>query len=240
MPGNLKTHKRMGRSDCFACPLRNTMVCAGIRLEDLISFHVPIDDMVFAPGATLYQMGETAQGVHCVRHGAIKLVRLDVSGAQRIVRILKKNDVAGLESVLTGTHRHAAIALTEVHTCRIPMPHFHQFIAEHPGLQLRLLEKSQEALHEADSWLSDLVSNTIPARTRLARLLLRLRIGDGSRIHRLSLADTGAILGLTPETLSRLLNELIDQGLLEKIGKGMANRHYLGDMAALALISQEA
>lgn len=227
-----------GRSNCFACDLRHTMVCSDVSLEDLVAFHIPIDDLVYPVGSVLYQAGEAASAVHCVRLGAIKLVKTDASGDQRIVRILKKNDVAGMESLFSGVNQHTAIALTEVHTCRIPMTHFHQFIAEHPALQMRLLEKSQETLREVDGWLSDLVSNTIPARVRTARLLLRLRVGDTDRIHRLPLADLAAILGLTQETVSRTLSDLIREEVLVRVGKGMASRHLRGDIAALTAIAQ--
>lgn len=216
------------------------MVCSDVSLDDLLAFHTPIDDLIFQPGAVIYNDGTPANAVHCVRLGAIKLVRFDAAGNQRIVRILKKNDVAGLESVFAENYGHTAIAISEVHTCRIPQAHFHQFITEHPALQLRLLEKSQEALREADAWLADLVSNTVTARVRLVRLLLRLRVGDSDRLHRLSLADMGAILGLTPETVSRILGDLVRDAVLAKVGKGMASRHYQGDISLLEAIAQEA
>lgn len=236
LPKLKRTPKCMGRSNCFACPQRQSMICSDVALESLLAHPTPIDNLVFEAGAALYTMAEPAKALHCIRHGAIKLVRFDAGGAQRIVRILKQNDIAGLESVFAPVHRHTAVAISEVHSCRISLTHLHQLIARHPGLARRLLEKSHEALQEADIWLSDLVSNAIPARVRLARLLLRLR--DGERIHRLSLVDTGAILGLTPETVSRLLKELLGGGVLAKVGKGMASRYYQGDLAALALVAQ--
>ncbi|MBS1139257.1 MAG: transcriptional regulator, Crp [Proteobacteria bacterium] len=234
-----RTHKCNGRSNCFTCSLRSTMVCADVSLEDLLAFHTPIDDLVFEKDAIIYNMTDRASAVYCVRHGVIKLVRYDVSGNQRIVRFLKKNDVVALESVFSEEQQHTAIALTEAHLCRIPMAHFRQFIAEHPALQLRLLEKSQEALRDADNWLSELVSNTVPAKVRLARLLLQLRIGESDRVHRLSIADFGAILGIAPETVSRLLNELMDGEILMKAGRGPNGRNYRADMPALTLISQD-
>ncbi|MGE5471081.1 MAG: Crp/Fnr family transcriptional regulator [Bacteroidota bacterium] len=233
------THKCNGRSNCFTCSLRSTMVCADVSLEDLLAFHTPIDDLVFAKDAIIYNRTDRASAVYCVRHGVIKLVRYDVSGNQRIVRFLKKNDVVALESVFLEEQQHTAIALTEAHLCRIPMTHFRQFIAEHPALQLRLFEKSQEALRDADNWLSELVSNTVPAKVRLARLLLQLRIGETDRIHRLSIADFGAILGIVPETVSRLLNELMDMGILMKAGRGANGRNYRSDIPALTLVSQD-
>ena len=92
---------------------------------------------------------------------------------------------------------------------------------------------------ETDSWLSELVSNTVPAKVRLARLLLQLRIGDSDRVHRLSLADFGGILGITPETVSRLLSELGDSEILIKAGRGEHGRNYRADIPALTAISQD-
>lgn len=235
-----RTHTCSGRSNCFTCALRSTMVCADVSLDDLQAFHVPIDDLAFEPGATIYNMADQANAVYCVRQGAIKLLRYDVSGNQRIVRFLKKGDVVGLDSVFTDEQQHTAIALTPTQLCRIPMKHFKDFIANHPALQLRLLEKTQEALRETDSWLSELVSNTVPAKVRLARLLLQLRIGESDRVHRLSLADFGGILGITPETVSRLLNELGEAGILVKTGRGLSGRNYQADIPALTAISQDA
>ena len=215
------------------------MVCADVSLEDLLAFHTPIDDLVFEAGATIYNMADQPTAVYCVRHGVIKLARYDVSGNQRIVRFNKKNDVLALESFFSEEQKHTAIALTEVHLCRIPIAHFRQFIAEHPALQLRLFEKSQEALRDADNWLSELVSNTVPAKVRLARLLLQLRVGESDRVHRLNITDFGGILGVTPETISRLLNELMDSETLIKTGRGPNGRNYRADIPVLTLISQE-
>lgn len=215
------------------------MVCADVSLEDLQAFHIPINDFVFDAGATIYNMNDPANAVYCVRHGAIKLMRYDASGNQRIVRLLKKNDVVGLESVFSGEQQHTAMALTEAHLCRIPIAHFRDFINNHPGLQLRLFEKSQEALRDADNWLSELVSNTVPAKVRLARLLLQLQIGDSDRVHRLGLTDFGGILGITPETVSRLLTELGDKEVLIKTGRGPNGRNYQADIPALIAIARE-
>lgn len=235
---NPREYKCLGRSDCRRCEHRSQTIFAEIGLEDIDAFQAPIDRLVYEPGAVLYHDGHVAQAIQFMRYGAVKLVRFDAAGHQRIVRILKQGDVAGLEAILSEKHQHTAIAITEVHTCRVPMQHFQSFLLQAPRLQMRLMEKFHQALQEVDQWLSELVSNTIPARTRLARLLLRLRIGNSGDIHRLSLADTGAILGLTPETLCRIQRELVNEGVLLKAGKGRAHRRYQGDIAALSMISQ--
>jgi CRP-like cAMP-binding protein len=215
------------------------MVCADVSLEDLAAFHIPIAEMVFSPGTALFNMSFPVDGVHCVRHGAIKLVKLDAAGNQRIVRVLKKGDVAGLESAFAAEFQHSAVAVGEVQTCKIPIGHFRDFVAQHSGLQMRLLEMSQQALREVDGWLSELVGAITPARVRMARLMLRLRVNDSDRIHRFSIEDMGTIVGISPETVSRIVSEFQREGILIRAGQGLRSRHYRGDIAALTKVAEE-
>lgn len=235
-----RTHSHHGRSDCGRCPVRGRMLCAAVALDDLLAPQAAVADLAFEAGAPLYHAGDAGQAVHLVRQGAIKLLRIDAAGNQRIVRVLRSGDIAGLEGLHGGACRHTAVAMTRAEICRLPIGQLHRFILRHPGLPMRLLEQAQGALEEADAWLADLVSGMVPGRVRLARLLLRLRMDTGDRIHRLSLVDFGAILGLTPETVSRVLAEFMDEGVLVKVGKGMASRHFCGDIAALGRVAADA
>jgi CRP/FNR family transcriptional regulator len=228
-----------GRSNCNACALRLEMVCGDVSLDDLNDFHAGIDDFDFAPGATLFEMGARADAVYCIRAGAVKMVHYEPSGVVRIVRVLKAGDVAGLESTFRERHGYSAIAVGAVNACSIPMPYFHRFIESHGGLQMRLMETSQAALNEAQNWLAQIVGGNIPARTRLARLLLKLRTGNGDRIIRFTGEDMAAILGITFETVSRLVSELRRLGVLHNVPGGTRTKYFRGDIAALEKIAQE-
>lgn len=230
-----------GRSNCFACGLRHEMVCSDVSLDDLIDFHAGIEDFDYEHGSAIYNMGSPMEAVYCVRGGAVKMVRYDPAGEQRIVRVLKTGDVAGIESAFAEKFEHTAIAVGKVRACRIPIAYFRKFVEDHGGLQMRLLRKSQEALREAETWLSQLMGGTTPARTRMARLFLRLRAAEGGdKIHRFSLEDIAAIIGITPETASRVISDFVRQGILVKGGSTYATRYFRGDIPALEKISQEA
>lgn len=229
-----------GRSNCNACVLRRDMVCSEVTLGDLIDFHAGIEDFDYEPGASLFEMNTSADAVYCIRSGAVKMVHLDANGSTRIVRVLKLGDVAGLESTFRKQYDYSAVAVGAVHACRIPMQYFHKFIGDHGGLQMRLMERSQEALAEAQNWLAQIVGGTTPARTRVARLLLKLRVGDGDRIVRFNGEDMAAILGSTQETVSRVISEFVRLGVLKKSYGSKINRYFHGDIAALEKIAAEA
>lgn len=225
------------RSNCIACDLRRIMVCADVSDAELADLHTWIDDLHIEPGATLFSADCPANGVYCIRAGMVKLVRFANTGAQRIVRVVKRGDIVGMEAVFSSCFGHTAIAVGEVMACRFPTGKFRLMVEANAGLQRRLLEKSHQALREAETWLSELAGSTEQARERMARLLLRMREGDSNRIQRFSLEDIGAMLGITVETASRLLSELSRQGVLTKGQTGANRRFYSADIEALEQIA---
>lgn len=229
--------KKRGRSNCGACELRDVMVCSDVTVDELDDFHTWIDDMAIPPNGVIFNSNTPADGVYCIRAGTVKLVKYSSNGAQRIVRIVKHSDVAGMEAVFSENFEHTAIAVGEVVACRIPMANFRRMIEANPTLQRRLLSKSQEALREAEVWLSELAGGAAQARERMARLLLRLRDGKTARIHRFSLEDIGSMLGITIETASRILADFTRTGVLTKRSAGTGMRYYNADIEALEKIA---
>jgi CRP/FNR family transcriptional regulator len=213
------------------------MVCSEVTLENLIDFHSGIEDYDFEPGASLFAIDTPADAVYCLRIGAVKMVHLERNGGVRIVRVLKSGDVAGLESTFRGNFEYSAIAIDQVRACRIPMAHFHKFIGSHPTLQMRLMESSQAALSEAQNWLAQMVGGGIPARVRLARLLLKLHTGHGDRVIRFPGEDMAAILGITFETVSRVTSDFVRRGILRKGQGDSGKRYFRADIAALEKIA---
>ncbi len=239
MPMKLKNATNHGSSNCSACSLRDDMVCADISRADVIGFHTQATDYIFPRGTVLQAVEAPITAVYCIRRGAVKMVKYDVNGGQRIVRVLKRGDIAAIDWAFAGKSEHTAIAINEVHACRIPIKFFLDFISCHTDLQNRLLYKFRDALHEAELWLSQLVGGTVPARVRMARILLRLREGDDEHIHRLSNVDMASILGITEETVSRVLSELQRQGILMREGGSCVAGCLRADIPALKIIATD-
>jgi CRP/FNR family transcriptional regulator, anaerobic regulatory protein len=169
------------------------------------------------------RMGETATSLYTLRSGVVKLVRNTVDGRQRIVRVLRPGDVIGLEALMGPTYDSDAIALTPVKVCRLPLQVILRLNRETPRLHQRLLERWHRSLKEADDWLADL--NFGNARQRVAGLLLKMRTeADPALTTIFSREDMGAMLDLKLETVSRTLNALIREGVIEPLDK--TGRHY--------------
>jgi CRP/FNR family transcriptional regulator, anaerobic regulatory protein len=207
-----------GTSDCRACGIRDMVLFADLNEQDFGMIHTPIDDLEFRAGATLYTEGAAAQGVFTLRSGMVKLVRVTADGRQRIVRVLRPGDVAGLEALATAHCDSEAVALTDVSVCRIPLAVIHTLGASSPRLHRRLMEKWQHALKEADDWLADLNFGT--ARQRVCNFILKMRSPSDAQVATLfAREDMGAMLDLKLETVSREVSALVREQVIEPLDK---------------------
>ncbi|HMW30042.1 Crp/Fnr family transcriptional regulator [Plasticicumulans sp.] len=209
-----------GEADCRTCSVRGSVLFAGLQQNDFDLIHQPIDDIAVPAQGRVYHVHEPGARVFTLRSGLVKLVQYLPDGSQRIVRLLRGNDVLGLEALLGQPYQHDAIALTAVELCAIPREVVAVLAREQPALHTELLKRWQQALSDADVWLTELSTGT--ARARVARLLLRLagpRPVEAFRL--LGREDIGAMLGLTPETVSRTVAELRRQKLLREQGAGL-------------------
>ena len=207
----------MGETKCRHCAVRNSALFAGLQEADFRHIHQPIKDVALAPQDALYRMRERGGAMFTLRSGAMKLLQYLPDGSQRIVRLLKDSDVLGLEALVDQPYQHDAIALTDCEICAIPVAVIDPLGREQPRLYRELMARWQQALNEADAWLTQFTTGA--ARQRVARLLLRLACPEqGDRLQLFSREDMGAMVGLTTETVSRTIAELRRQGLLRDRG----------------------
>jgi CRP-like cAMP-binding protein len=186
--------------------------------RDFGLIHAPIDAMAMPATALLYAQGAAAKGVFCVHSGMLKRVRFSADGRQRIVRVLRVGDVAGLEALGHAHYDCQAVALTDLSVCRIPLSVVHTLAANSPRLHRSLMQKWQQQLKDADDWLADL--NFGSARQRVGSLVLKMcSTGEDKLVTLFSREDMGAMLDLKLETVSREISALVREQVIEQLDK---------------------
>jgi CRP/FNR family transcriptional regulator, anaerobic regulatory protein len=207
-----------GTSDCRSCGIRDMVLFADLNEQDFSEMHTPIDDLSFSAGDVMYAEGQGAQGLFTLRKGTVKLIRATVDGRDRIVRVLRPGDVIGLEALVTSRYDSEAVAMVDVSVCRIPLSVISHLSANSPRLHLRLMQKWQQALKDADDWLAEL--NFGSARQRVARLALKMREPEEPKFTAFfAREDMGSMLDLKLETVSREISGLIREGALKACDK---------------------
>jgi CRP-like cAMP-binding protein len=201
-----------GRADCKNCAIRHMVLFSSLEEADFDLIHRPIDDLTYDAGGVLYHQADPGAALFTVRSGLLKLVQYAPDGSQRIVRLLRPGDVAGLEAVVGQAYQHTAVVLHQAEVCRIPTEVLQRLNKMTPRLHEELMNRWQRALSEADAYLTEL--STGNARSRVARLILRLADPDDGVCVLPGREDMGAMLGLTTETASRTVAALKREGAI--------------------------
>ncbi len=189
--------------------------------RDFDLIHQPIDDLNISAGSFLYRQGDPGKYLFTLRTGLLKLVKYTPEGNQRIVRLLKAGDVAGLEAIIGSPYQHNAVILHEAQVCRLPLAVPQLLDRETPRLHKELMSRWQRALDEADIFLTEL--STGNARTRMVRLLIHMLNPEQQICFLPGREDLGAMLGITTETASRIIAALKREGILNDLGHDMVH-----------------
>jgi CRP-like cAMP-binding protein len=204
-----------GVANCRDCAIRRSVLFAGLEEADFDAIHRPIDLLTYSPGTEIYGQDDSAGSILTIRSGLVKLTQHLPDGTQRIVRLLGATDVIGLEALAADHYAHAAVALHATEVCRIPRDVVLELSERRPALHQAIIGRWHKALGDADRWIAEFNKGT--ARRRVARLLLWVaERSDGEHCQLFGREDLGAVLGITTETVSRVMAELKRQGCISE------------------------
>lgn len=191
-------------------------------------------------GATLFSEGDPAANVYQVVSGTLRLYKALPDGRRQITGFLSAGNLLGLS--LNDLHLYTAEAVTAVNLRRYPRSWFERLVEEVPGLARRLLAATTDELRAAQDQMLLLGRKTAEERIASFLLMLADRQGDAGAVQvPMSRGDIADYLGLTTETVSRMLArlkhdnvialpsalriELRDRERLEALAAGAASVH---------------
>ena len=187
-----------------------------------------------AAGEVVLHEGATIDGLLLILRGDVVLgVRDPAAGTFRTERSLTGPAWLDLSSVwLALPAAVEALALSDVTLAELPLNDLQAQIGGHPGLILRLCTALARQVQELSASSRNLIHHQ--ASVRFAQWLLhRCPAGEPGPVVELRLQerkrDIAHQLGMTPETLSRLIRSLEQQGLIRVEGYIV----HIPDLAAL-------
>lgn len=168
---------------------------------------------------TLYRRNDSFRNLYAIRFGHVKTYHVNAAGDSQITGFHMAGDLLGMNAI-SGTHHCDAVALEDSEVCEIPYERLEALFAEVPAL-LRHFHRtmSQEIMREQNVML--LLGN-MRAEQRFAVFLVNLASRYAMRGYastsmqlRMSREEIGNYLGLTIESISRLLSRFKSQGLVQ-------------------------
>ncbi len=208
------------RRSCADCSLRTLCLPAGVDLSELDR----LDEVVQRPSPLarnqhLFHTGEPFRSIFVIRSGSLKTAQYSGDADVQIMGFHLPGEVVGLDAIASGQHCCEAIALERTSVCALPMRAIERTAAQLPSLQRQLhrimsREMGHDRVHVA-------ALGRRAARDRLALFLYDLsqrlvQSGHSGTAFRLPMLreDIANYLGLALETVSRLLNQLAEEGLV--------------------------
>jgi CRP/FNR family transcriptional regulator, anaerobic regulatory protein len=166
----------------------------------------------------IYRESDQADRVYVIRSGLVKLLSYLPNGRARIVRLHTKDHWIGLEGLLGQPYGHTAIAIDDVEIQHIAILNLQRLRRDNPEALGQLLRQWHGALAQADRWISDFSTGGI--KPRVARLLeFFAELGYGQpldMVELLTVCEMSEILGVTQESVSRILSTFKRGDILQK------------------------
>ncbi|MEM9011061.1 MAG: Crp/Fnr family transcriptional regulator [Pseudomonadota bacterium] len=207
-------------TDCASCPIRDIALCAKCDDGELAKIARIKSTRRFEAGQTIAAQGEGIPLVSSIVDGVAAVSRTLEDGRTQLAGLLFAKDMVGAPG--EGQAAYDIVAKTPVTLCCFERHAFEAHVEEMPHLASRLAELALDERDAARAYLFLLGRKT--AREKIASFLLflieRQRQMAGSEapgIIRLPVSrdEIGSLLGLALETVSRHLNGLGRDGILQ-------------------------
>lgn len=209
------------RARCSACSMHQLCLPMGLDTSDMDK----LDKIIgrrrkVQKDAHLYRVGDPFTNLYAIRLGHFKTHQINPSGLQQITGFQMAGELLGMDAISTDRHHCNAIALEDSEVCEIPFARLEALFGEMPIL-LRHFHRmmSQEITREQNVML--LLGN-MRAEQRFAAFLANLSSRYSARGYsstnfqlRMTREEIGNYLGLTIESISRLLSKFKKQGWIK-------------------------
>lgn len=184
-----------------------------------------------ARGDSLMRGADAARSLYVVESGALKLSLLSPDGDELVVGLFFDGDVLGLQRLGDANDGDVATALEATRVREIPLATLRQLSRQSPSLQHQLFRLASQRIAQLQRHM--LVLGKKRALERVAGFIIDLAVRragpDGSVRVPLSLYGIGSYLGLSFETVCRLLRQLEQAGAIRRKGRMLTilDRHML-------------
>ncbi len=202
---------------CTTCAFSHACLSQGMDKNALRELHVLVEHIgPFRAGDYLFREGDPFEAIAAVRAGTVKTCVTDRDGHEHVLGFHFPGEVIGLNAIDGDRYPCDAIALDTVMLCRFSFPKISVLAARVPGVQRELFR-----LLSRDIGRAALLAGDWSADQRVGAFLLgmsrRLAArGFSATRFQLTMArtDIANYLRLAPETVSRVLRRMQDDGLL--------------------------
>lgn len=210
------------RVPCAACPVRDSGPCSALTIAERDKLARASRIRRLRRGELLFAAGDENVVFATLISGALKVAAFDEVGTERILALVRPGSSIGeLFSPIAG---YDVVAVADSELCVFPKSEISRAVELYPRLAQTLLRRSQEDLQQSRELLA--LNGRRSASSKVAGFLLELaEEASGPACHAarhfelpLTRGEMAGMLGLTIETVSRVLTGLERDGVIRRKG----------------------
>ncbi|PAJ72826.1 transcriptional regulator FNR [Pseudoalteromonas sp. NBT06-2] len=210
---------------CNTCSL--SQLCLPVTLNE--SEMGKLDDIIerkkpFQKGDLLFEAGKQLNSIFAVRSGSFKSYTISEQGDEQITDFHLAGDIIGFDGLFKMEHQSYAQAMETTMLCEIPFTTLDDLSSKLPKLRQQIMRMMSSEINYNQEML--LLLNKKTAEEKLAAFICNLsqrfaERGFSKKEFRLTMTrgEIGNYLGLTVETISRLLSRFQKSGMIKVEGK---------------------
>ncbi|MDF2118542.1 helix-turn-helix domain-containing protein [Roseiarcaceae bacterium H3SJ34-1] len=209
---------------CQNCPVQSLSLCNSLQHDELAELNSFVTDSHYKNHDILFDQDTPAKWVHIVTEGVVRLHKTLADGRRMVIGFALPGDFLGFSD--RDVHATSADALGPVATCRISQEAFQNLLDVKPHLMRRL---HTELIHEFTLAQDRLMLlGRCSAKERMAAFFVNLR-NRWKRVNGqvanvalpMSRQDIADFLGLTIETVSRMITTLARERVIVIVPDGI-------------------
>jgi len=182
----------------------------------------------------IYYEGDTVNGAYLVLSGKVKTIKVAADGRELLTGMYGPNEYFGIAALLANDdYRETAEAVEDTAICLLPRELLESLLHKYPNVAAEFIRLMANNVLAKEEQLLELAYNSV--RKRMAGILLRLTKNESaSGILSVSISrdNLSAMAGIASETVSRILSDFKDEGLIVRKGSyiEVLNVHRLQNM----------
>ncbi len=200
--------------------ISNTTLFRGLPEEQIERLSRIAETRTYKRSELIFSEGNFADGLYILFLGRVKIFKLSSDGKEQILHIMEPGEPFGEVAVFLGAAFPAyAEALEESRVVVFPRQAFVDLIKDDPYLAMNMLAVLSHRLKYFARLIEDLSLKEVPQRFA-AYLLYGSEETGREYIHlAITKGHLASLLGTIPETLSRILGKMVQEGLIEVEGR---------------------
>jgi CRP-like cAMP-binding protein len=168
----------------------------------------------------IYYEGDSVSGIYLVLSGKVKTIKLSEDGRELLTGMYGADEYFGIPALLLNEpYTETAEALEDTTVCQLPKEMLEELLNRYPDVARQFIHILSNNLLDKEEQLLQLAYHSV--RKRMAEVLLRLcklEKQEGQISLRISRDNLAAMAGMATETVSRILSDFKDEGIIERKG----------------------